>query len=90
MMAPKHQSNTRTVGSTQDECTILSSTTGALHCETTVTLKQGTLEAAGSASGGPFTFAVIGGTRAYDQAHGQLTGGPGPNGTTLLKIDIDH
>jgi hypothetical protein len=87
----RNAANTTTVGRANDVCTVLRASGAPLHCVAVVTLKAGTIDVAGLASGGPnFTLAITGGTGAYDDAHGQLMGAPGPNGTGLVKLDIDR
>jgi hypothetical protein len=87
----RNAANTRDVGTANDVCTVLTSSGSPLHCVSVITLRAGTISLAGVASGGPhFTLAITGGTGAYDEVHGQLTGAPGPNGTGLASLDIDR
>lgn len=83
--------NTATVGDATDVCTVLSSTGVSMHCVSTITLRAGTLELAGSVtSRATFTVAITGGTGAYDQARGQLVASPHPSGRVVFALDVDR
>ena len=87
----RNAANTANVGTANDVCTVLTSSGSPLHCVSVITLKAGTISLAGIVSGGPhFALAITGGTGAYDEVHGQVTVAQGPNGTGLVRLDIDR
>jgi hypothetical protein len=79
------------VGTSNDVCITLSPNGAPLQCSGVITLKSGTINIAGNASGGPnFKLAITGGTGAYDEARGQLVASPTSNGNELIALDIDR
>jgi hypothetical protein len=79
------------VGTGTDICTFISAS-GDVKCQSSTTLKHGTLFSTGIIKGSSptnFTFAITGGTGAYDDSHGQIRVTPGSGGADILHIDID-
>lgn len=81
-----------TVGHSTDICTTMSKAgfAGLVHCDSSVTLKKGTLfVAANFSDDNSQTFAITGGTSAYDESRGQVTVTQGSGDESIVKVDID-
>jgi hypothetical protein len=79
-----------TVGSATDISTTMN-TAGLVHSDSSLTLKKGTLFVVSNFNNGAptQTFAITGGSGAYDDSRGHVSVAQGSGDESIVKIDID-
>jgi DNA-binding SARP family transcriptional activator len=80
----------RRAGRMNVDCTVQTNTGNQVHCSGVITLGNGTIDVAGNDSphAPTVSFGIIGGTGAYNDARGELTGVPEPAGRIGISIDL--